>query len=137
VPFFFLNMKRYYLPITITEQNVAVPLLVVTNCWYKWFDNGTSAKRAVPPVSSPRDLCRGWKRRGPNDFTERSMPGTYVEIVPGYVCDALRRLKRSLNWQSVPFQTTLAVFTYMIIAPIDYVRLKTNHKIGAPKGRLP
>ena len=65
------------------------------------------------------------------------MPGTYVEILPGYVCDALRRLKRSLNWQSVPFQTTLVVFRYMILPAVDYARLKTNHKIGAPKGHLP
>jgi hypothetical protein len=137
VPFFFLNMKRYYLPATITEQNIATPLLVVTNNWYKWFDNGTSAKRAVPPISSPRDLCRGWHRRRNNELTERSMYHTYAEINPGYVCDALRRLKRSLNWHSLPFHVSMAVFTYMIVPAVDYARLKTNHKIGAPKGHLP
>lgn len=70
-----------------------------------------------------------------DSFSARSLNATHLELHPNYLSQAMVRLRRSGRW--FPWLTGLILPMYMIIPAIDYARLKTNHKLGAPKGRLP
>lgn len=136
MPFFIPNMKRYYIAKSVSEAESLVPILVVAGNWHKRFNTATRAKRAVPPYGRHHlESCRGWYRSMGDSFSARSLNATYVELHPSYLSQAMVRLRRSGRW--FPWLTGLILPLYMIIPAIDYSRLKTNYKLGAPKGRLP
>lgn len=133
-------MKRYYIPKTLTAERIASPLLVVSGNWFKWFDSATKAKRASPPVGIPTGRQRGnrlgWTFSPTDEYGPRLIHNTYLEVNQRYLHLVVRRLRSThISWS--PALTQSLVYSYMLIPAPDYARLKTNHKIGAPKGRLP
>lgn len=133
-------MKRYYIPKTLTAEVVASPLLVVAGNWFKWFDSATKAKRSSPPVGIPTGRQRGtrlgWTFSPTDEYRPRLVHNTYLEVNQRYLHFVVRRL-RDTHRSVLPKLTQFIVYLYMLIPAPDYARFKTNHKIGAPKGRLP
>lgn len=133
-------MKRYYIPKTLTAEGVELPLLVVAGYWFKWFNNATKARRAVPPVGTPTGRQRGtrlgWVFSPTDEYAPRRIHDKFLEVSPRYMHQAVARV-RATHSSYLPVLTQAMVFSYMLIPAPDYTRLKTNHKIGAPKGRLP
>lgn len=130
-------MKRYFIAKSVSQAESLVPILVVADNWYKSFSTATAARRAVPPYGRHHlELYRGWCRSTGGVPSARSLNATHIEVKPDYLCQAMARLRRS-GGRWFPWSTTMILPLYMIIPALDYARLKTNYKLGAPKGRLP
>lgn len=133
-------MKRYFIPKTLTAAGLATPLLVVSGSWFKWFDSAAKAKRAIPPVGIPTGRQRGtrlgWVFSPTDEYGPRRIHDNHLEVNPRYLFRVVGRL-RAAHGAWLPSPTRSLVSLYMLVPAPNYELLKTNHKIGAPKGRLP